>query len=306
RHTVRALARRGFRIRAACRRPDLAGYLQPMGAVGQIMPVQANIRYPESVARVLEGAHVAINLVAVMGSSGRQTLNSVNVEGARAIAKAAKAAGVERMIHVSAIGASPSSRGNYGRSKAAAEAAVKAEFPGAIILRPSLIFGPEDQLFNRFAAMAAKDPMLPVVGGGKTRFQPVYVGDVAQAIAAAAAGEAKAGTTYELGGPEVLTFRQLVERARDYAGRDKPIVSLPYWLASLVGIATWPLPESMRPITLDQVRMLKADNVVSEAAIKEGRTLADLGIATPGAISSFVPQYLEQYQPKGQYSHYRG
>jgi NADH dehydrogenase len=306
RHTVRALARQGYRVRAAVRRPDLAGHLQPMGGVGQIHAVQANLRYPESVARAVEGAKVVVNLVGVLAPSGRQSFEAVHVEGARAVAKAAKAAGVERLIHVSAIGSDPKSAGRYGRTKAAGEAAVTAEFPEAVILRPSIVFGPEDEFFNRFAAMAAQGPLLPLVGGGQTRFQPVYVGDVAAAIVAAAQGKAEPGAVYELGGPEVQTFRRLLERTQEYAGRDRGMMPMPFWLASLVGAATALLPAGLRPITVDQVRMLKSDNVVSDAAQKEGRTLAGLGIAAPHAISTIVPQYLEQYQPKGQFSHYRG
>jgi len=306
RHTVRTFARKGWRVRAAVRRPDLAGHLQPMGVVGQIHAVQANLRYPDSVARAIDGAKVVVNLVGVLVSSGRQSFDAVHVEGARAVAKAAKAAGVEHLVHVSAIGADPKSAGRYGRTKAAGEAAVLAEFPDAVILRPSIMFGPEDEFFNRFARMAAQGLVLPLVGGGRTRFQPVYVGDVASAIVAAAEGKAKPGTVYELGGPEVQTFRRLIERTQEYAGRDRAMVPLPFWMASLLGAATSILPAGMRPITTDQVRMLKSDNVVSEAAQKEGRTLAALGITTPHAISTIVPQYLEQYQPKGQYAHYRG
>jgi NADH dehydrogenase len=306
RHTVRAFAREGWRVRAAVRRPDLAGYLQPMGGVGQIAAVQANVRYPESVARAVEGAKVVVNLVGVLAPCGRQSFEAVHVEGARAIAKAAKAAGAEQLVHVSAIGADPNAPGRYGRTKAAGEAAVLAEFPDAIILRPSIVFGPEDQFFNRFAAMAAKAPFLPLIGGGRTRFQPVYVGNVASAIVAAAGGVAKPGTIYELGGPEVQTFRRLLERTQEYAGRDRGYVSIPFWLASLMGTLTAILPAGLRPITADQVSMLKRDNVVSEAAQKDGRTLAALGIVEPHAISTVVPQYLEQYLPKGQYAHYRG
>lgn len=306
RHTVRAFARQGWRIRAASRRPDLAGFLQPMGGVGQIAPVQANLRYPDSVLRAAEGAHIVVNCVGILAPTGRQTFEALHVEGARAVAKAAKAAGAEHLVHVSAIGASPNSPGRYGRTKAAGEAAVLAEFPDAIILRPSIVFGPEDTFFNRFASMAAQGPFLPLIGGGRTRFQPVYVGDVAAAIVAGAEGKAKPGAVYELGGPEVQTFRQLIERTQEYAGRDRGTISLPFWLAGLVGALSSLLPSGLRPITADQVRMLKSDSVVSDAAQKERRTLAGLGITSPHAISTIVPQYLEQYLPKGQYSHYRG
>jgi NADH dehydrogenase len=306
RHTVRTLARADWRVRAAVRRPDLAGYLQPMGRVGQIHAVQANVRYPDSIVRAVAGARAVVNLVGVLAPSGAQSFEAVHVDGARAIARAAREAGAEHLVHVSAIGADPASPGRYGRTKAAGEAAVLAEFPGAVILRPSVIFGPEDEFFNRFAAMATQAPMLPLVGGGRTRFQPVYVGDVAAAIRAAVEGRAKPGTIYELGGPEVLTFRKILERVREYTGRDRGLMPLPFAVASLLGMATSLLPSGMRPITVDQVRMLKSDNVVSAAAEKEGRTLAGLGITAPHAISTIVPVYLEQYRAKGQYSHYRG
>jgi uncharacterized protein YbjT (DUF2867 family) len=306
RHTVRALAQRNARIRAATRRPDLAGYLQPMGRVGQIQPVQANLRYEDSVRRAIDGAEIAVNLVGVLASSGAQTFEKLHVAGARAVAKAAREAGVRHLVHVSAIGADKNSASAYARTKAEGEAAVLAEFPGAVILRPSIVFGPEDQFFNRFAAMARMSPFLPLVGGGRTRFQPVYVGDVAAAIAAAADGGATPGVVYELGGPEVLTFRKLLDRTQEWAGRDKRYLPLPFWLAKLGAALTAPLPMGMRPLTVDQVRSLQQDSIVGEAAIKEGRTLAGLGVPHPHAISTIVPPYLEQYRIKGQYSHYRG
>lgn len=306
RHAVRALAKAGYRIRAACRRPDLAGYLQPMGDVGQIQPVQANVRFPDSVRRAVEGADVVINAVGILASGGRQTFKAVHAEGAQAVAEAARAAGAEQLVHVSAIGAAASSRSSYARTKAAGEAATLAAFPGAVILRPSIVFGPEDQFFNRFATMAQVSPVLPLIGGGRTRFQPVFVGDVAAAIAAAAGGAATPGAVYELGGPEVFTFRELIERTLSYAGRERRLVSLPFWLAKLQALATWPLPNSIRPITVDQVRLLQSDNVVSAAAETDGRTLAGLGLTAPQAISAVVPAYLERFRPRGQFAHYRG
>ena len=306
RHVVRELARQGFRVRSATRRPDLAGHLQPMGTVGQIQPVQANLRYPASVAAALHGADVVVNLVGLLVKSGRQTFDAVHVEGARAIARAARQAGVARLIHVSAIGADAKSRGNYGRTKAAGEAAMLEEYPGAVILRPSIVFGPEDQFFNRFADMARKAPLLPLIGGGRTRFQPVYAGDVALAIAAATQGKARAGTVYELGGPEVATFRKLLDRTQEMAGRNRGYLRLPFWAAKLGALLTVSLPNTLRPLTVDQVSMLQSDNVVSEAARKDGRTLQGLGILSPHAIDTIVPVYLEQYRAKGQYSHYRG
>lgn len=306
RHTVRALARDGWRVRAAVRRPDLAGHLQPMGSVGQIHAVQANVRYPQSCASACEGADAVVNLIGILHKSGAQTFDKIHVEGARAVARAARQAGVETFVHVSAIGADPRSPGNYGRTKAAGEAAVLEEFPDAVILRPSIVFGPEDGFFNRFAAMAQRSPMLPLIGGGRTKFQPVFVGDLASAIAAAASGKAKPGTVYEIGGPEVATFRELLDRTQDWAGRDRMYLRMPFWFAKLAALSTVALPNGLRPLTVDQVRMLKRDNVVSEAAKKDGRTLAGLGIERPQAIASVVPAYLERFQAKGQYVHYRG
>jgi uncharacterized protein YbjT (DUF2867 family) len=306
RHTVRALAKDGFRVRAASRRPDLAGYLQPMGNVGQIQPVQANLRFPESVRRAAEGASVVVNAVGILAGTGAQTFTAIHAAGARAVAKAAREAGAQRFVHISAIGASRSSRANYALTKAAGEAAVLEEFPGAVIIRPSIVFGPEDEFFNRFAAMARVSPVLPLIGGGKTRFQPIYVGDLAAAISFAASGGAKPGTTYEVGGPEVLSFRELLERTLAYSGRSRGFISMPFWLAKLQALLTWPLPNSLRPLTVDQGRLLQTDNVVSADAIKDGRTLAQLGVAEPQAIGTVVPGYLERFKPKGQYSHYRG
>lgn len=306
RHTVRALARHGYRVRVACRRPDLAGYLQPMGRVGQIHAVQANVRYPNSVRHAVDGADAVVNLVGILSSSGAQTFRTVHVAGARAVAKAAREAGAASLVHLSAIGADRRSPGSYGRTKAEGEAAVAEAFPDAVVLRPSIVFGPEDEFFNRFAAMARLAPLLPLIGGGRTKFQPVYVGDVAAAIATACEGEAERGRIYELGGPEVLTLRKLLDRTQEWAGRNRSYLPMPFWLASVAAAVTAPLPASLRPLTLDQVRMLRRDNIVSDAAVKEHRSLAGLGIEHPHAIDSIVPGYLEQFRPKGQYSHYRG
>ncbi|MFA5951636.1 MAG: complex I NDUFA9 subunit family protein [Hyphomicrobium sp.] len=306
RHTVRALAKAGFRIRAASRRPDLAGHLQPMGNVGQIQPVQANLRYPASLRQAVEGAYGVVISVGILAASGRQTFHALHVEGPRAIARAAREAGAKRLVLVSAIGADLKSRSTYARSKAEGEAAVLAEFPDAIIVRPSIVFGPEDDFFNRFAAMARMSPVLPLIGGGRTKFQPVYVGDVAAAVAAALDGAGEPGKIYELGGPEVLSFRELLDRTQKYADRRRPYMPLPFWLAKLQAILTWPLPNSLRPLTYDQVRLLERDNVVSGAAIKQGRTLAALGVSAPETVTAIVPRYLERFTPKGQYSHYRG
>lgn len=306
RYVVRALAREGWRVRAACRRPDLAGYLQPMGRVGQVHAVQANLRYPESLAHAVRGADAVVCSVGVLAPTGKQTFEAIHVEGPRAAAKAARAAGATRFIHVSAIGADPRSAANYARSKAAGEAAVLEEFPGAIIVRPSIVFGPEDQFFNRFAGMARLSPVLPLIGGGKSRFQPVYVADLGDAIAAAASGRGTPGTVYEIGGPDVLTFRQLLDKTQEWAGRSRRYISMPFWLAKLQALLTVPLPNALRPVTLDQVRMLQQDTIVSEAAKTEGRTIAALGITDPDTVDAIVPGYLESFKPKGQYAHYRG
>ena len=306
RHAVLALARQGWRVRAAVRRPDLAGHLQPMGAVGQIQPVQANLRYPDSVRRAVEGAQAVVNLVGILAKAGPQTFEAIHVEGARAVANAARDAGAGTLVHVSALGADMRAKSGYARTKAAGEEAVLKGFPGAVILRPSLVFGPEDQLFNRFADMASLSPFLPLIGGGRTKLQPVCADDVGTAVAAACAGKARPGSIYELGGPEVVTFRQLLDRAQAWSARKRHYLRVPFWAAKLGAMLTAPLPNGLRPLTVDQVRMLQSDNVVSQAAQAEGRTLAGLGIAHPHTMEAVVPGYLERFQPHGQFAHYRG
>jgi uncharacterized protein YbjT (DUF2867 family) len=297
RHLVRALARRDYRIRVAVRRPDLAGHLQPLGRVGQIHAVQANLRYPDSVAAAVRHAEVVINLVAILYERGRQTFSAVHVEGAGAVARAAAAAGA-RMIHVSAIGADANSPSQYGRTKAAGEAAVRAAVPAATIFRPSILFGPEDDFFNRFAAMARLSPVLPLVGGGHTRFQPVFVGDVAEAMARAVDGMIARGATYDLGGPEVKTFRELIEFVLATTGRRRLLVPLPFGLATLQATFLQFLPKP--PLTPDQVKLLRSDNVVSQDAERERRTLTGLGIE-PATIESIVPTYLWRFRKSGQF-----
>ena len=306
RHAVRALARDGWRVRAAVRRPDLAGHLQPMGAVGQIHAVQANLRYPNSVRQAVEGAQAVVNLVGILAKSGSQTFDAVHVAGARAVANAAHAAGAQTLVHISALGADKRAKAHYARTKAAGEAVVLQEMPGAVVLRPSLVFGPEDQLFNRFAAMTRFSPFMPLIGGVRTKFQPVYAGDVAAAIVAACAGRAKSGTIYELGGPEVITFRQLLDRTLAWSGRKRPYLRVPFALAKLGALLTVPLANGLRPLTVDQIRMLQRDNVVSQVAEAEGRGLAGLGIEHPQTMEAIVPGYLERFQPHGQFAHYRG
>jgi NADH dehydrogenase len=302
RNVVRALAKTGARMRVAVRRPELAGHLQPLGGVGQINPVQANVRFPDSLLAAAEGADAVVNLVGILFPSGKQTFKAVQDEGARHVAEAARAAGVGALVHVSAIGADPEAASAYARSKAEGEAAVREVFPDAVILRPSIVFGPEDDFFNRFAALARIAPVLPLIGGGNTRFQPVFVGDAAKAVVAALSGEAKPGTPYELGGPEVLTMRQVMERVLTYTMRKRPLVTVPFWLAKLKGAFLQLLPKPL--LTVDQVRLLETDNVVSEAAKRARRTLEGLGIE-PVAIAAIVPAYLEQFRPRGQFSVYR-
>jgi len=306
RHAVLALARQGWRVRAAVRRPDLAGHPQPMGAVGQIQPVQANLRYPDSVRRAVEGARAVVNLVGILAKTGAQTFDAVHLAGARTVASAARAAGAETMVHVSALGADRRAKSSYARTKAAGEAAVLQEVSGAVILRPSLVFGPEDELFNRFAAMAGYSPFLPLIGGGRTKLQPVYAGDVGAAIAAVCAGKGKPRTIYELGGPEVVTFRQLLDHTQEWSGRKRRYLRIPFWAAKLGALLTLPLPNGLRPLTVDQIRMLQSDNIVSKTAQAEGRVLAGLGIDLPHTMEAVVPGYLERFQPHGQFAHYQG
>jgi NADH dehydrogenase len=298
RHLVRALTRRGYRVRVAVRRPELAGFLMTAGAVGQVHAVQANLRYPDSVAAAAEGADAVVNLVGLLHESGRNTFDAVHTFGAGAVARAARDAGARALVQMSAIGADALSPGRYGRTKAEGERAVLSEFPSAVITRPSIVFGPEDNFFNRFAAMARISPFLPLVGGGTTLFQPVFVDDVAQAIVRAVEGELVEGATYELGGPEVLTFRQLLDFVQRVTHRKRFYVPLPFRLASLNAKLLQYLPNP--PLTPDQVEMLRVSNVVSEQAKAEGRTLEGMGI-DPVAIEVVVPSYLWRFRKAGQF-----
>lgn len=297
RYLVRALAKRGWRIRVAVRRPDLVGYLQPMGGVGQIMSVQANIRSADSVRAAVAHADVVVNLVGILAETGTQTFAAVQDEGARNVATAAREAGVPRFIQMSAIGADPGSPSAYARTKAAGEAAALDVVPGAIVVRPSIVFGPEDDFFNRFAQMAKLSPVVPVVGPD-TRFQPVYVGDVGEFVAAAADG-AVGGGTYELGGPDVRTFRELLEMMLAVTRRRRRIVAIPFGAATLQARLLSVLPNP--PLTADQVELLKSDNVVSEAAMREGRTFAAAGIE-PRSLAAILPTYLWSYRRGGQFA----
>ncbi|MFT3989080.1 complex I NDUFA9 subunit family protein [Aestuariivirga sp.] len=303
RHVVRSLARRGYRIRVACRRPDLAGHLQPLGTVGQIMPVQANVRYPASLAAACEGAYAVINLAGVLYSAGAQSFDAVHVFGAEASAKAAKAAGARMFIQMSSIGASPESASDYAKSKAEGEMRAKAAFPGTMVIRPSVVFGPEDDFFNRFAAMSRFAPALPLIGGGKTLFQPVFAGDVGEAIVRLLDRGIPDGRTYELGGPDVLSFKQLMTFILDTVERKRLLIPVPWAVAKVQGMLLGLLPKPL--LTSDQVQSLRSDNVVSEEARRERRTLEGLGITASG-IEAIVPAYLYRFRKAGQFTAPKG
>jgi uncharacterized protein YbjT (DUF2867 family) len=299
RYVVGALARRGWRVRVGVRQPHVAHHLQPLGNVGQIMPVQANVRFPDSLAAACNGADAVINLVAVLYNSGAQTFDAIHVQGSSAVAEAARQAGAKRLVHISALGADPDAPAEYARSKAEGEARARAAFPDAVIVRPSVVFGPEDSFFNRIAGMARLSPALPLIGGGHTRFQPVYAGDVAEGIAQALTLDEAAGKTYEFGGPEVYTFRELMEFILKTIQRRRMLVPLPWSIARLQAAVLQLLPSPL--LTMDQVELLKSDNVVSEAAAKAGLTLPGLGIA-PQAIEAIVPGYLVRFRRAGQFT----
>jgi NADH dehydrogenase len=297
RHVVRALAKRHYRIRVAVRRPELANFLQPLGRVGQIHAVQANVRHAPSVEAAARDAQVLINLVGVLFERGRQRFEAVHTYGAEQVALAANDHGA-RMIHVSAIGADANSPSAYARSKAKAEQLVLAAQTSTTIMRPSILFGPEDDFFNRFAAMARLSPALPLVGGGLTRFQPVFVGDVAAAIADAVDDKTRPGTIYELGGPNVRTFKELMQFVLATIERKRLLVTLPFFIAKAQAMVLQYLPKPL--LTPDQVELLRSDNVVSEAAKSEARTLQGLGIE-PEPMEAIVPSYLWRFRKTGQF-----
>ena len=301
RYIARRMAKEGWRVRVAVRRPNEALFVKPYGVVGQVEPVACNIRDDASVRAAMRGADAVVNCVGILNRSGKNSFEAVQAEGAARIARIAAEEGVARLVHLSAIGADAESPSVYQQTKAAGEKAVLAAFPGAVILRPSIIFGNEDGFFNRFAAMTRFGPVLPVVGAG-TRFQPVYVDDVAQAAVMGATGAAAPGV-YELGGPDVATFRDLMRQMLQVIRRRRLIVNVPFFAASIMGGA-FDLLQAVTLglfnnglITRDQVRNLKADNVVSPGA----KGLADLGI-TPTAMGPVLPEYLWRYRPSGQYA----
>jgi NADH dehydrogenase len=307
RHIVRALVGKGWRVRVAVRRPDLAAFLQPIGGVGQIQPVQANLRYPASIAAALEGASLAVNATGLRAESGAQTYSAVNVEGARALARAASGAGVATYVHISGIGADPSSTSSFIASKGQGEQATREAFPAAIIMRPSVVFGPEDDFFNRFGALACHLAVLPLLAGGGTRLQPVYVGDVGEAVAAAASGLAKPGAVYELGGPRTMTLREAAELTLRTIDRRRLLVGVPHgpsrWIAASSTFAsrvTFGLFPTLLTTTRDQVDLMASDNVVSAEAEAEGRVLRGLGVE-PQAAEAIIPSYLVRFRRTGQY-----
>ena len=298
---VRALAKQGLRVRAAVRRPALGYRLPLMGDVGQIEVVQANIRVPASIDRALDGAEGCINLVGVLYETGRQGFQSLHAKGAEEIATAAARRGIGRMVQVSAIGADVESASKYARTKAMGEAAVKKALPEATVVRPSVVFGQGDQLFNRFAAMAAILPVMPLPGGGHTRFQPVHVGDAAAAIVRALTDEAAAGKTFEIGGPQIYTYLELIELTLAEIHKGRLLLPLPWGVAGLIG-KVGELQASLTPIppvlTADQVELLKRDNV-ADARLPG---LKALGVDNPAAVEAIIPTYLYRYRRGGQFA----
>lgn len=295
---VRQLAKAGWRIRVAVRNPSLAYKMRLMGDVGQIDVVQANIRNRESLDRAMDGATAALNLVGVLYEAGRQGFTAVHATGAKNAAEAARAAGVTRFVQMSALGADPASASKYARTKAEGEAAVREVYPDAAIVRPSVVFGEGDGIFERFAAMAQLSPVLPLVGGGTTRFQPLFVGDLGEALARIVTDPASAGQIFELGGPAVLTFRELMEKLLAETGQRRLLLPVPLPVAAGLGAVGDLLAGFLPPpITSDQVELLKTDNVVSG----QYPGLAALGV-TPTTLETVLPTYLYRYRKGGQYA----
>ena len=297
RYIVRRLAREGWRVRVAVRRPNEAIFLKPYGVVGQVEPVLCNIRDDASVRQVMEGADAVVNCVGTFDKGGKNNFEAVQHEGAERIARIATELGVDRLVHLSAIGADVNSETLYGQSKGLGEEGILQHFPGAMILRPSVVFGPEDQFFNRFASMSRLGPILPVIGA-HTKFQPVYVDDVAQA---AIAGIEGASGTYELGGPDVNTFKELMQEMLAVIRRRRLVLNIPFFAGAIMGTSFDILSAISGglikgPVTRDQVRSLGQDNVVSEGA----KGLSDLGIK-PTAMEAVLPSYLWRFRPSGQY-----
>lgn len=298
RQVVRALAKRGYRVRAAARNEGQGYRLRMLGDVGQIEVVQANLRNRASVERALDGAVACVNLVGVLYETGRQGFQATQVMGAKTVAECAAAQGITRFVQMSALGANPDSASNYARTKAEGEAAVRAIIPSAVVIRPSIVFGPEDHFFNRFGQMAAISPVLPLVGEN-TRFQPVFVGDVAAAIANAINDPAVAGQTFELAGPSIYTFRELMELVRRETGRNPVLLPVPWPIAKLIGVGGDIQARFMAPsLTSDQVELLRHDNVPAEGTSGP----AELGVTSPTRVEAVIPTYLYRYRKGGQYA----
>ncbi|MEL6666083.1 MAG: complex I NDUFA9 subunit family protein [Pseudomonadota bacterium] len=313
RYATRALVAKGYRVRVAVRRPHLAGEVRLAGAPGLVDIVQANVRNRPSIDAAIEGADAVINLVGILYEKGAQSFEATQLEGAVNVAEACAAAGIGKLVHVSAIGADAEANADYAETKGKAETAIRDLVPSSVILRPSIVFGPEDEFFNRFAAMTAHPiasifPFLPAIGGGKTKVQPVYAGDVASALVQAVSSEESAGKTYELGGPSTYTFHELYEYICETVHRKRYPLPMPFSIAKPMGLTfgalyryVWPLSSGILgapPITGNQVELLKADNVVSDGAL----TLADLGVEQLETIEAIVPSYLYRFRPYGQYA----
>ena len=298
RYIALRMAKEGWRVRVAVRKPEQAGFVRPFGVVGQVEPVFCNIRDDDSVASVTRGADAVVNCVGVLAETGKNTFGAVQAEGAERIARIAASMGIDRMVHISAIGADANASSDYAKTKAAGEVGVLAQMPNALILRPSIVFGPEDEFFNRFAGMSRFGPVLPVVGAG-TKFQPVYVDDVAAAAVQGVKGEISG--VYELGGPDVQTFREMMQMMLGIVRRRRLILNVPFFVANIMatgfGIAqTLSLSIVKAPVTRDQVKNLAMDNVVADDA----KGFADLGIE-PTAMAAVLPDYLWRFRPSGQY-----
>jgi NADH dehydrogenase len=294
RNAVRALAKAGYRIRVAVRYPNQAEYLPPMGSVGQIQLMKCNVLDQDAVARACQGADAVVNLVGILAPAGGQGFDDVHVAAVGNIAMAAKAAGARTLVHVSSLGADPEAESHYAKTKGEGEKLLREEFSNATILRPSLLAGPDDDFFNKFAALARMLPMLPLIGGGHTKFQPVFVGDVADAIVKCVSDTATKGKTYELGGPGTYSFKALMQLVLQETGRSRLLLPVPFWLASIKAMFLQFLPGKL--LTPDQVTSLKADNLVSPNAL----TFKDLGIA-PDSIEAILPSYLWRFRPRGEY-----
>ena len=300
-YVVRALCKAGIRVRVAMRRPHLGNDLRVMGVVGQVQLIQANIRNPESIARAIDGADAVINLVGIITERGKQTFDSTIHHGSRLIAEATKAAGIKQLVQISAIGANKDSKSDYFVAKAMAEDAVLKNVPTATILRPSVIFGTEDKFYNKFAAISRLTSVMPLIGGGQTMYQPVYVGDVAEAVLKSLDNDAAQGKVFELGGPETYSFEQVIKYIQETIVRPRSYVKVPYGLMKLFGgiihTATRFIPFLETPFTSDQIEMMKTDNVVSENALG----FKDLGIARTTAVEAIAPSFLYRFRPRGQF-----